>query len=170
METMRSLRQSAIELTLTSFVVLFQELTLIRWMSAEVRVLAYFPNVVLISAFLGLGIGSMRAGKRSLLWLWPISLVTLVAATLLMNRIAFTSQSATEHLWLLYYDIPNAPVVNDVRPPIIAAFVLTAISFLSLGQIPWSGYCVPLPVSTIWVKSPFCGVPPDIQSLMLRPE
>jgi hypothetical protein len=135
METTRTLRQSAIQLPLASFIVLFQELTLIRWMSAEVRVLAYFPNVVLISAFLGLGIGSMRAGKRSLLWLWPISLVALVAATLLMNRVAFTSRSATEHLWLLYYDIPNAPVVNDVRPPIIAAFVFTAISFLSLGQI-----------------------------------
>ena len=135
MEGPRSLRTSALELTLTSFVVLFQELTLIRWLSSEVRVLAYFPNVVLISAFLGLGIGSMRAGKRSLFWLWPASLGLLTLATLIMNRIAFTSQLQSEHLWLLYYDIPNAPVVHDVRPPIIIAFILTAISFLALGQI-----------------------------------
>src|SRR5438045_9798752 len=101
-------RPSTAGLTLfaTSFIVLFQELTLIRWISGEVRVLAYFPNVVLISAFLGLGIGSMRAGKRSLLWLWPASLALLVFATLVMNRIAFTSRSATEHLCLLYFDIP----------------------------------------------------------------
>ncbi len=130
-----SLRRAGIELTLTSFIVLFQELTLIRWMGAQVRVLAYFPNVVLISAFLGLGIGSMRAGKRSLLWLWPLSIVLLTVATLIMNRIAFTSRSMTEHLWLLYYDIPNAPVIHDVRPPIVIAFTLTAISFLALGQI-----------------------------------
>ncbi len=135
MESARSLRRSAFDLTLTSFIVLFQELALIRWMSAEVRVLAYFPNIVLISAFLGLGIGTMRAGRRLHLWLWPVSLGILVLTTLFMHRIAFTSRNATEYLWLLYVDIPGAPIVYDVRPPIVIAFVLTAISFLVLGQI-----------------------------------
>jgi hypothetical protein len=135
MESGRSLRRSAFELTLTSLIVLFQELALIRWMSAEVRVLAYFPNIVLIAAFLGLGIGTMRAGKPLRLWLWPVSLVILVGATLVMHRIAFTSRTATEFLWLLYVDIPNAPIVHDVRPPIVIAFVLVAIAFLALGQI-----------------------------------
>lgn len=131
----RSLRRSAAELTLASFIVLFQELTLIRWMSAEVRVLAYFPNIVLISAFLGLGIGTMRAGRAIRLWLWPASLVVLATATLVMHRIAFTSRMTSEYLWLLYFDIPNAPVVHDVRPPIVIAFILSALSFVILGQI-----------------------------------
>jgi len=130
-----SLRRAALELTLTSFIVLFQELALIRWLSAEVRVLAYFPNVVLISAFLGLGIGTMRAGKPLRLWLWPASLAILVAASLMMHRIAFTNQNVSEYLWLLYVDIPKAPVVYDVKLPMVIAFVLTAISFLVLGQI-----------------------------------
>ncbi len=129
------LRRPAAELTITSFIVLFQELALIRWLSGEVRVLAYFPNVVLISAFLGLGIGAMRAGKRSLLWLWPVAMVVITVATLVMGRIAFTNQNASEHLWLLYFDIPNAPVVNDVRPPMVIAFILSAMSFVALGQI-----------------------------------
>src|SRR5947207_2990773 len=111
-----SLRRAGGELALTSFIVLFQELALIRWMGTEVRVLAYFPNVVLIAAFLGLGIGSIRARTRSMLWLWPASLIVVIGATLLMNRIAFTSRSASEQLWLLYYDIPKAPVIHDVRP------------------------------------------------------
>jgi len=128
------LRRPGLALVAASFIVLFQELTLIRWMSSEVRVLAYFPNVVLISAFLGLGIGALRAGKRSLLWLWPLSLVITAAATLVMARIAFTNLSPSEHLWLLYRDIPNAPVVKDVRPPIVAAFMLSALSFVALGQ------------------------------------
>jgi spermidine synthase len=104
-------------------------------MSAQVRVLAYFPNIILISAFLGLGVGTMRAGKRLRLWLWPASLTLLVGAALAMHRIAFTSSGVSEHLWLLYVDIPHAPVVYDVRPPMLVAFVLTAISFLTLGQI-----------------------------------
>lgn len=126
---------AGVELTLTSFVVLFQELALIRWVSAEVRVLAYFPNVILISAFLGLGIGAIRAGRKSLLWLWPVALAILVTGTHLMSRIAFTNQSPSEHLWLLYYDIPNAPVFRDVRPPILIIFILSTLSFVALGQV-----------------------------------
>ncbi len=110
-------------------------MTLIRWISVEVRVLAYFPNVILISAFLGLGIGAMRAGKRSLLWLWPLSLALMVAATHILGRIAFTNQSPSEHLWLLYYDMPGAPVFRDVRPPIVIIFILSALTFIALGQI-----------------------------------
>jgi hypothetical protein len=135
METPTNLRRAGAELTITSFLVLFQELALIRWLSGEVRVLAYFPNIVLISAFLGLGIGSMRAGKRSLLWLWPLALGAIVIATLVMRNIAFTNESPTEHLWLLYFDIPHALVIHDVRPPIVIAFLFSAISFIPLGQI-----------------------------------
>jgi SAM-dependent methyltransferase len=132
---MTASRRAAAELVILSFIVLFQELALIRWFPGQVRVLAYFPNIVLISAFLGLGIGSLRAGKRSLLWLWPASLLVLQAAAALLSRVAFTSEAASEHLWLLYMDIPNAPVVNDVRPPLVIAFILTALSFVSLGQM-----------------------------------
>lgn len=128
------LRRAGAELVAASFVVLFQELALIRWMGGEVRVLAYFPNVVLISAFLGLGAGALRAGKRSLLWLWPVSIAVITIVTLAMARVAFTNRSPSEHLWLLYLDIPNAPVVHDVRPPIIMAFILSALSFVALGQ------------------------------------
>ena len=57
------LRRIAVEILAVSFVVLFQELALIRWLPGQVRVLAYFPNLILISAFLGLGIGCLRAGR-----------------------------------------------------------------------------------------------------------
>jgi len=130
----RLLRPAA-ELIAISFVALFQELTLIRWLATEVRVLAYFPNLVLISAFLGLGIGSLAAARRSLLWLWPVGIVSLAAAACAMGRVAFTQESETEHLWLLYYDLPkSAPVFHGVRLPIVALFVLTAITFIPLGQ------------------------------------
>jgi hypothetical protein len=131
----RPLRAPAVDLIVASFVVLFQELALIRWLAAEVRVLAYFPNIVLMSAFLGLGLGTMHAGRRSLLWLWPAALAVLVAAALAMHNVAFTTRSVSEHLWLLYYDIPRAPVVHDVRPPIVIAFILSTVAFVPLGQI-----------------------------------
>jgi len=50
-----SLRRTGFELFLASFAALLLELALIRWLPERVRVIAYFPNMVLIAAFLGLG-------------------------------------------------------------------------------------------------------------------
>jgi len=131
----RSLRRVAVELLAFSFIVLFQELTLIRWMPGQVRVLAYFPNLILVSAFLGLGIGCLRAGRPLRLWLWPASLALLTITQALLGRVAFTQESASEHLWLFYLDLdPASLVVADVRPPILLAFLLTALTFMPLGQ------------------------------------
>ena len=132
----RPLRRVGGGLFLVSFVVLVQELALIRWLPGQVRVLAYFPNLILLSAFLGLGLGCLRAARRSLLWLWPASLLVLAVAGALLSRIAFTQNSVTDHLWLLYYDLgKGAPVVNDVRLPLVACFLLSAVSFVPLGQM-----------------------------------
>ncbi len=125
----------ALELLLASFLVLFQELTLIRWLGSQIRVLAYFPNLILIAAFLGLGIGCLRAGRKSLWMLWPVSLVIITIFTYFCSKIVFTHQQASEHLWLLYYDAsPDALVINNIYLPIILFFILSSISFVSLGQ------------------------------------
>lgn len=132
----KSTRRLAVELLTASFIVLFQELTLIRWMAGQVRVLAYFPNLILLSSFLGLGLGCLRAGRRPLRWLWPASLLVLTAATIAMSRIVFTQKSATDHLWLLYYDLPaGSRMIDSVQLPIILSFLLSTASFISLGQI-----------------------------------
>ena len=41
-----SSRRAGIEIAAASLVVLFQELALIRWLPAQVRVIAYFPNLI----------------------------------------------------------------------------------------------------------------------------
>jgi hypothetical protein len=135
--TRREMRLAALTLFGASFVVLFQELALIRWMGAQVRVLAYFPNLILISAFLGLGVGSLLARRAwSLLTLWPPLLLLAVAVAFAMSRVAFTQEAVSEHLWLLYYDLPkSAPVVHGVRIPIVASFLISAATFVPLGQI-----------------------------------
>lgn len=52
-----------LHLALCSFGVLALELTIIRWMSGQVRVFAYFTNILLIAAFLGMGLG-VSLGQR----------------------------------------------------------------------------------------------------------
>ena len=64
---------------LASFLVLFLEVALIRWMPAYIRLLAYFSNFILLASFLGIGVGCLLAARsrgRSILELalgWLLS-------------------------------------------------------------------------------------------------
>lgn len=130
-----TVRRAGAEILAVSFVVLFQELALIRWLPVQVRVTAYFPNLILIGAFLGLGVGALRARHRPLLWVWPIALVVLVGVSWALSGVAFTSTGVSEHFWLLYHDLgENAPVMRGIRLPIVLLFALSAATFVPLGQ------------------------------------
>ena len=48
---------------LASFLVLFLEVALIRWMPAYIRLLAYFSNFILLASFLGIGVGCLLASS-----------------------------------------------------------------------------------------------------------
>jgi len=128
-------KRAGVELLAASFVVLALELALIRWMPAQVRVIAYFPNLVLISAFLGLGIGCL-IGRRVPLWIWPVTVGAGAGIVTAMGRVIFTHRPTSEFLWLLYFDLPpNAPVVHGIRLPIITVFLLGAAMFVPLGSV-----------------------------------
>ncbi len=131
-----ALRQATLKLLLVSFTILFQELLLIRWVGQQVRVLAYFPNIILISSFLGIGLGCLRSKKKDLQGLWPVSLLVLAGVVAWMSGVVFTQESLSDHLWLLYYDLPkSAPVIGHLFLPIMATVILSSISFISLGQM-----------------------------------
>src|SRR5207302_7358101 len=64
-----SRRTQVITLFLSSFLVLFLEIALIRWMPAYIRLLAYFSNFILLATFLGGGLGCVLArGRRLIVW------------------------------------------------------------------------------------------------------
>ncbi len=68
-------------LFIASFLVLFLEVALIRWMPAYVRLLAYFSNFILLATFLGSGIGCVLAGVRHRLIAWfPLLLMAVIVA------------------------------------------------------------------------------------------
>lgn len=50
-------KKNALDLFLISLLALFLELAVIRWLSTEVRIFAYFKNLPLMAAFLGFGVG-----------------------------------------------------------------------------------------------------------------
>lgn len=102
-------------LFLSSALMLFVELTLIRWLGANIVHLSYFSNFVLLGSFLGIGLGFLRAGgprhpDRPLPFYSPVVLLALVAFVtaypVTVNRagdqeIFFTSLSTTgPPIWL----------------------------------------------------------------------
>jgi SAM-dependent methyltransferase len=66
-------------LVLSSGLMLFLELALIRWLSANVVHLGYFSNFVLLGSFLGVGLGFLRWNPdRGKPYYFPIALALLV--------------------------------------------------------------------------------------------
>ena len=67
-------------LAIASLLGLFLEMLMIRWISAEVPVFAYFKNFILIACFLGLGVGCYFSKRRIniLAFLGPLLLLTAI--------------------------------------------------------------------------------------------
>src|SRR5437763_4913423 len=74
-------RRAAAGLFAVSFVILFLELSCIRWFGSTVIFLGFFTNLVLMACFLGMTVGCLAASKRRDLVNAVIPL-TLVAALL----------------------------------------------------------------------------------------
>jgi hypothetical protein len=61
--TRDSRARSALDVALCTFAILALELGLIRWVSGQIRIIAYFANLILLAAFLGMGLG-IALGRR----------------------------------------------------------------------------------------------------------
>ena len=84
---------SILRLLLASFLVLFTELAIIRWIAVEVRVFAYFKNLTLLLCFLGFGLGCAMA-SNALRWRTGI---TAFLGLVLVVRLPFANR-ALEHI------------------------------------------------------------------------
>jgi len=70
------------QLLLASFLTLFAELALIRWLAVEVRIFAYFKNLALLLCFLGFGFGCSLAKRRVQ---WGNALCSIVVLLLVIR-------------------------------------------------------------------------------------
>jgi len=119
-------------LFVSSFLVLFLETALIRWMPAYVRLLAYFSNFILLASFLGIGIGCLLAARRRNLFVWfpLIQLAVIVAVDRLRLEVALPSTST------IYFSsgtsAPVVPVESTLLLPLL--FVSVAVLFVSVAH------------------------------------
>lgn len=111
-----------------SFVALFLELMLIRWVPAVAKVVAYYANLMLISSFLGLGIGAMISRRGWNLFRWFPLLLALTVGFLLVSRNVLLPGSAVE---LRFFS--NVPGVANYIV-LVGIFVANTTLFVPLGE------------------------------------
>ncbi len=75
-------RKPAIELALATFAILVLELAMIRWLTTQIRIAAYFANLVLLAAFLGMGLGVGLGRHRARLARWSVPALAVVCVLL----------------------------------------------------------------------------------------
>jgi len=119
-------------LFVSSFLVLFLETALIRWMPAYVRLLAYFSNFILLASFLGIGIGCLLAARRRNLFVWfpLIQFALVLAVDRLRLEVALPSTST------IYFSSgttePVVPVESTLLLPLL--FAAVAALFVTVAQ------------------------------------
>jgi spermidine synthase len=134
-------------LILASLLGLFLELMLIRWVSSEIRIFAYFKNFVLMACFLGFGLGcSLCYRKINLL---P-SIVSLLVLTLIIhlpwkplrNLVdslpALLGSFSDVNIWGVQgRNLTSESLVHLLGAIVVISplFVLLALVLLPLGQI-----------------------------------
>jgi len=120
-------------LFLSSFLVLFLEIALIRWMPAYVRLLAYFSNFILLATFLGGGLGCLLARRRHplLVWFPLVQLIVILAVDRLRLEVAVPA-SATNIYFTSGTPAPVVSVESTMLLPVL--FVIVALLFLTIAQ------------------------------------
>ncbi|NIN69608.1 MAG: hypothetical protein GTO63_33980 [Anaerolineae bacterium] len=173
----KSPRRRAIDLFLISFLGLFLEMLVIRWLSAEFRLFAYLKNLPLLAAFMGLGIGFGLVRRRENLFPATLPLVALLCGlvtfgtrTLIFDLIRYPAEE--EFIWDLSI---RASLVGTIIffGAVIYFFFLTVLIFVPFGQLtgrlmnkfaPLTGYTINILGSLfgIWAFSAmaFLSLPP----------
>jgi len=114
--------------------VLLLELALIRQVPAEIRVISYFTNLVLMATFFGLGLGAMLAARFRLAWTVPVGLLLLVGFIWYGRGLMIYEEAQGVHYWLQYTQMEGVARKVPIFPAAILAFVLSALPFMGLGQ------------------------------------
>jgi SAM-dependent methyltransferase len=117
-------------LVLLSFLMLFVELALIRWAGSNIVYLSYFSNFVLLGAFLGIGIGFLRAKKARDLSGWaPVVLALFI---LLAQTFPITISQDSADLFTFSTLTPKGPP-RELVLALVFAFSATILALITEG-------------------------------------
>jgi hypothetical protein len=131
----------ASRLFLCGVAALFWELVLIRWLGASIRIVAYFSNLVLISAFFGLGVGAFATRFRVRLERWIAPLIALaVMLGVWMGWLWHANPGGGgDNIWIggargIAFEGQRTGQVFSVGLILVVVYAATAAVFVAFGQ------------------------------------
>jgi spermidine synthase len=171
---------------LISFAALFFEVLVIRWVSSEILIFGYFKNLILMGAFLGLGLGcstgnsSSKSGETSIASWFPFLFAALVALIVYAPAFGLTGinflVTTDIFFWLNQQDIATSVdqlFGNALK--VIGIFSLIVCCFDALGRVlgrelaqhpPLSAYAINLGGSLagvlVYAALAFLQTPPAV--------
>ncbi len=144
-----------------SFLILFFELALIRYVPGYVRIVGFYVNFVLIAAFLGMSVGLLRAdAARNTAWLAvPVLLALFVSIKVFSELNVLAPTDPNYVVWSGVVVSPNIRRVA-VLPVALLLFALTTATFVPLGALLGREFVrfAPLHAYTINVGASLLGI------------
>ena len=132
------------QLALVSLLSLFLEMLMIRWVSSEIRVFAYFKNFVLVACFLGFGLGCYlcRRSVHLLVMVLPLLLLAIIlkpTMSPLHGVVAALPEllgaGSDVHIWGVAAAPTGWPGMLLALALIVPLFALIALIFVPCGQL-----------------------------------
>lgn len=132
------------QLLLVSLLSLFMEMLMIRWVTSEVSVFAYFKNFVLIACFLGFGLGCYlcRVRIRLLAIIAPLLLLTILFKAPMpplreaMDALPLLLGGGVQvNVWGVPAVPPNWTGVLLAMTVVVPLFAMVATMFIPFGQL-----------------------------------
>ena len=117
-----------VRLFLLSFTALFLELIMIRWAPSQLRLIAYYANLMLVSSFLGLGAGAMIARRQWRCFRFFPALLALNIVFLL--GIASLTLPGGSGEWRFQFSADHA----SSYAALVLVFLFNAACFVPLGE------------------------------------
>ncbi len=118
-------------LFLISFLALFFELLLIRWIPAHVRVIGYFTNFILISAFFGMGMGCLLASSRRN---WIVLSAPALAGIFFLTAFLKTMYVDPGAKELFFLELGHGGGLISVHVCLVLFFAGLSLFFFPFGQ------------------------------------
>ena len=127
----QALQHPEIRLVLVSATLLFTELLLIRWIPANIRYVGFFPNFLLISSFLGIGIGVLLGRRLMNLPVSPFAIGLFAVVVIVSNAQLNVQVTSGSELVFGISANSNAADVNFIVLPLV--IVMTALLMAALA-------------------------------------
>lgn len=122
------------EIFVVSVLILYLELTLIRWIGTEIRIFAYLGNLILVVCFLGVGLGCYLSDRPVSPWRMGVNI--LVLAILVANPLHCQALDLKVVTYLLggfedysIWQVGLQPTVVYLLVGMLVLFVLTWLTF-----------------------------------------